>query len=251
MNNKILLLVAAAVIALSLYALKPDLRRDERPLPFQRTQSSDIQERYQSSVFKTTVGASAFAISEDFAFPHGLRTLKDVKKIASTKWVLELASIMTKWPINRTVIAVSGNTEFQKPLLNWIISAVLKANISLKRILILAADKKLHGFLQERNIGSVFVPPTSIYDSKKIKLDTHKLITYSRFAAVRLLNHWGFTVAHYDSDALLLKDIKEIFDEYPSSSIVASRGAGPKLLCAGGILFRSNSQMGKELNILV
>ena len=127
------------------------------------------------------------------------------------------------------------------------ISAILKANISLDRILILAADELLYKLLQERNIRSIFVPPTSLYDSKSIKLSTHRLITYSRFAVVRLLNHWprGFTVAHYDSDALILKDTQQIFEKYPLSSIVASKGAGPITLCAGSILFRSKRMMGK------
>lgn len=246
MDSKILL-IPTAIIILCLYFLSSShMQRDKRPLPFQRTQSRDNQESYQRPVFKgTTIGESAFVISDDFAFPDRRNTLKNLKKIVTTKWVLDLASIMTKWPMNRTVILMSGNSEFQKPLLNWMISAVLKANVSLKRIIIIAADKKLYRFLQERNIGSIFVPPTSIYDSRKIKLSTHLLICYSRFAVVRLLNHWGFTVANFDSDALILRDMQEIFDEHPASTIVASRGAKSTLLCAGGILFRSTRQMGK------
>ena len=222
----------------------------ETLLPFQ-LQGTHLRNNDNSTkgiVVKTVAGgASDFTIANDFAFPHALNTLKDVKKIAGTRWVQVLASIMTKWPMNRTVIVVSGNTEFRQPLLNWMISAVLKANISLDRILILAADELLYKLLQERKIGSIFLPPTSLYGSKSIKLSTHRLITYSRFAVVRLLNHWGFTVAHYDSDALILKDTQQIFEKYPLSSIVASKGAGPITLCAGSILFRSNRMMGKNL----
>ena len=79
---------------------------------------------------------------------------------------------------NRTVIVVSGNTEFQQPLLNWIISAVLKANVSLECILILAADEMLYKILKERGIGSIFVPPSSLYDSKSIQLGTHQYVDY-------------------------------------------------------------------------
>ena len=214
-------------------------------LPLQGTHSRNIKKSSKTIVVKSTGGPSGFTIANDFVFPHALNTLKGVKKIASTRWVQDLASIMTTWPNNRTVIVVSGNTEFQQPLLNWIISAVLKANISLDHILILAADEKLYKLLKERGIGSIFVPPSSLYDSRISKLSIHRLITYSRFAVVRLLNHWGFNVAHYDSDALILRDTQQIFNEYPSSSFVASRGAGPKTLCAGAILFRSNEQMGK------
>ena len=195
-------------------------------------------------------GESDFTIANDFAFPHALNTLKDAKKIASTKWVKDLASVMTTWPNNRTVMVVSGNVEFQQPLLNWIISAVLKANISLDHILILAADEMLHKLLKERSIGSIFVPPGSLYDSKIIKLSIHKLITFSRFAVVRLLNHWGFTVVHFDSDALILRDTQRVFEKYPLSSIVASRGATRKTLCAGSILFRSDRMTGKFIIML-
>ena len=249
MKNKILLVVAIVTVCSILHVLNSfqvKLQSDKRPLPFQRTQSRGNKEKDTSAV---VVGATDFIITDNFAFPHTLNTLKDVKNIASTKWVRDLAFIMTRWPINQTVIVVSGNANFQKPLLNWLISAVLKANVSLDHILILSADQNLHKFLQRRNIGSIFVPPSSVYDSRTIKLSTHKLITYSRFAVVRLLNHWGFTVAHYDSDALLLKDMQEIFEKYPSSSIVASIDAGPfeVNMCAGAILFRSNQEMGNNI----
>ena len=221
--------------------------KNNSSLPFKGTYSRNINKSSETVVLKTTGGASEFTIANNFVFPHALNTLKGVKKIANTTWVQDLASIMATWPNNRTVIVVSGNTEFRQPVLNWMISAVLKAKVSLESILILAADEKLHKLLQERNIGSIFVPPISLYNSRIIKLSIHQLITYSRFAVVRLLNHWGFNVAHYDSDALILRDTQWIFEEYPSSSMVASRGAGPTTLCAGAILFRSDERMGKLL----
>ncbi len=275
MKNKILLILVTAVVLSLVYVLnshqiRPQRNTSFRPVPLQSNQSlvyssqrkllaentsnktsllfqgNNAEKSSRGIMVKTTGGASRFTIANDFAFPHVLNTLKDVKKIASTRWVQVLASIMAKWPMNRTVIVVSGNTEFQQPLLNWMVSAVFKANISLDRILILAADEMLYNLLQERSIGSIFVPPTSLYASKSITLSTHRLITYSRFAVVRLLNHWGFTVAHYDSDALILRDTQQIFENYPLSSIVASRGAGRRTLCAGAILFRSNRLMGKS-----
>ena len=48
------------------------------------------------------------------------------------RWVQHLASIMATRPNNRTVIVVSDNTEFQQLQLNWMVSAVLKANASLE-----------------------------------------------------------------------------------------------------------------------
>ena len=244
-NKNLILLVAAIVTVLSiLYSSQTKLQSRKSPLPFQRTQSRGNKEKDSSA---TVVGTTAFTIADNFVFPHALNTFKDVKKIASTKWVRDLALIMTRWPINQTVIVVSGNTNFQKPLLNWLILAVLKAKVSLDRILILSADPNLHKLLQRKDIGSIFVPPTTVYDSKRIKLSTHQLITYSRFAVVRLLNHWGFTVAHYDSDALLFSDMQQVFNEHPSSTIVASKDGGPYEVnvCAGAILFRSNQEMGK------
>ena len=290
MKNKILLILATAIVLSLVYVLNSHQTKSQRstsfrpiPLqgvsnqsvvyihnspernllekikdngshPFQGTHSRNNKKSSKSVVVKTVTGgasAAGFTIANDFAFPHALNTLKDVEKIASTRWVQDLASIMATWPNNRTVLVVSGNTKFQQPLLNWIISAVLKANVSLDCILILAADEMLYKLLKERRIGSIFVPPSSLYDSKSIQLSTHQLITYSRFAVVRLLNHWGFTVAHYDSDALILRDAQQIFEKYLLSSIVASRGAGPKTLCAGAILFRSNRQMGKFIIIII
>lgn len=284
MKNKILLILATAIVLSLVYVLNSHQTKSQRstsfrPIPLQGVSNQSVvyihnspernllekikdngshprnnKKSSKSVVVKTVTGgasAAGFTIANDFAFPHALNTLKDVEKIASTRWVQDLASIMATWPNNRTVLVVSGNTKFQQPLLNWIISAVLKANVSLDCILILAADEMLYKLLKERRIGSIFVPPSSLYDSKSIQLSTHQLITYSRFAVVRLLNHWGFTVAHYDSDALILRDAQQIFEKYLLSSIVASRGAGPKTLCAGAILFRNNRQMGKFIIIII
>lgn len=226
--------------------------QDKSSLPFQVTHFSrhfTDKKSSESVVVMTAGGASRFSIASDFAFPHALNTLRGAEEIARTRWVQELASIMMTWPDNRTVMVVSGNTEFQQPLLNWIISAVLKANVSLDRILILAADESLYEVLKERRVESVFVPPTSLYDTKIHQLGIHKLITFARFAVVRLLNYWGFTVAHYDSDALILRDTQRIYENYPLSSIVASKGAGPRSLCAGSVLFRSGRQIGKFIAI--
>ena len=123
---------------------------------FERTYSRNIENSSTTTVAKTT-DESEFAIANNFVFSHALNTLKGVKKIASTRWVQDLASIMTTWSNNRTVIMVSRNSEFQQPLLNWMISAVLKANIAHDRILILAADEKLYKLLQERKIRSILI----------------------------------------------------------------------------------------------
>lgn len=76
--------------------------KDNGSLPFQGTHSKNNKKSNKSIVVKTVTGgasAAGFTIANNFAFPHALNTLKDVEKIASTRWVQDLASIMATWPI--------------------------------------------------------------------------------------------------------------------------------------------------------
>ena len=77
-----------------------------------------------------------------------------------------------------------------------------------------------------------------------------------RVVLFRLLNHWGYTVAAYDSDAVLVKNPEPLFSELEGSDIVGSPGVYPfdlhrkwksPTLCMGVVLFRASQRTGNNV----
>ena len=70
---------------------------------------------------------------------------------------------------------------------------------------------------------------------------------------MRLLNHWGYDAANYDSDAIILKNPEVLFyEEFSDSHLVASRGRFPDsanekfglTMCAGMFMIKSSPETG-------
>ena len=72
-----------------------------------------------------------------------------------------------------------------------------------------------------------------------------------RSIILRLINYWGYDVATYDSDAVVLKNPQTLFDNY-THDILSSASTYPEAaakvwgftLCAGAILYRASSATG-------
>ena len=117
---------------MSLQTLKKTSHSNKKPAP--KTQHSG----YSSGPVMVWVDDNSsriFTISENFTFPHFKCILKDIKKIAGTPWVKELAQIMAK-SREYTIFAITVNAGYKESLLNWLISAVFKGDLSLDRILL-------------------------------------------------------------------------------------------------------------------
>ena len=76
----------------------------------------------------------------------------------------------------------------------------------------------------------------------------------TRFVIIRLVNHLGYDLVSYDSDAIVLKNTQTLFDQHPNSDVIGSAGRYPFELgkkwgftvCLGVILFRSNPRTGER-----
>ena len=194
-----------------------------------------------------------FNISKSFTFPHFKSILRDNSVMAKTPWIIELAKIMSN--INeKTIFAITVNQEYKDTFLNWLISAIFKGGLSLNRILVISLDQSIQKFLQGHGITCIYIPVKSLFNSliSHYWIGEYGLVMFTRISVVRLLNHWGYSVVIIDTDALVLHDPQPLFDQYPSSSIVASSGTQPRTLfdvwnttaCNGLILLRSNPEMG-------
>ena len=75
-----------------------------------------------------------------------------------------------------------------------------------------------------------------------------------RQITVRLINYWGYDVATYDSDAVVLKNPQELYQKYQSTHLLSSASVWPNYLaepwgftlCGGAALFKASSGIGKN-----
>lgn len=73
-----------------------------------------------------------------------------------------------------------------------------------------------------------------------------------RLTFFRLLNHWGYDVVMYDSDAVVLKNPQPLFDANQGVELVGSAGKGPesighvwgRTICTGVLLLRTSPGLG-------
>ena len=200
--------------------------------------------------------------------------LKPLKMIMQSNWVPRLQDVLAKMKFqNRSkdalvldsqkqglnprkqVTVVFGDIKYALSLLNWLVSALVVTSPPIENIIIISIDEQLQELLDKKHITSVYVNPETVTCGQvRQKLSR---IWIARCALYKLLNHWGYDVMAYDTDAIVLKNIQHILDEYPSSDIIGSSGVYPfslgakwgQTLCMGVVLFRSTRKTG-EMYIL-
>lgn len=198
----------------------------------------------QSNVLKDT--------STDVILPwHDDDMMLNTEAVLTAAWVANLKYFLrykvdTKWPVT----LVTSDSNFQEVLLNWIISATLGTDKPLQNTLIISLNTSLHEALLERGIASLNVPPSTLVNLSDVisaKMD-RKYVEAVRIIVMRLVNHWGFDVAMYDADAIILSNPNELYRMYSSSDVIAATGHTPTYLysvwgvtlCMGAVMVRSN-----------
>ena len=76
---------------------------------------------------------------------------------------------------------------------------------------------------------------------------------------MRILNHWGYDVANYDSDALILKNPEPRYNELRDCHLIGSVGHFPQkmnkewgtAICIGVVMIRASPVTGKSLTGLL
>lgn len=220
----------------------------------------DSNESTSSVITSPTANSNGdFTFSKDFTFPHpkSLSTSTIIGNDHHTCWIEELKSILRSWRGEKRLIMVTSNSAYKDVLLNWLLSAILVARVSLDQILIVSLDEHIRLLMQERDLSSIYVPSSSLFPNS-LNISPFSQIMMTRISVLRLLNHWKFDVIMIDTDALLLKNPWPLLEQFPDSDIVASMGRFPSelstrwgtALCVGAILFRSSSQTGSESSFL-
>ena len=174
-----------------------------------------------------------------------------VETLFRFQWILDLqhllqVTLQPEWPVS----LVASDSRYTSTLLNWLIAALVKLNEPLKNVLVVCTDTTLYKSLQQRNITSIYVLPNSIARVEGGNNPQLTKVEIARVTVMRLLNYWGYAVAHYDADAIILKNPQPLFDQHKDSDIVGSAGTFPPkafqkwgvTICMGMILLRPTNQ---------
>ena len=197
---------------------------------------------------------SKFTVKSYMSWPLPLYTRTD---ILQAQWVKDLKHYLSGVTAFKQISIVTANMEHQEVVLNWIISAIIVGKLPLENVLVLSLSRTLHELLISKKINSVYVHPSSVISTSGLKRITSAFnqIHIVRLTFFRLINHWGYDVVMYDSDAIVLKDPQPLFDAHPGVELVGSAGKGPesigrvwgRTICTGVLLMRSTTNLGMYL----
>lgn len=168
-------------------------------------------------------------------------------------WVEDLKLLLKTLSTTRLSI-VTASQEHKVVVLNWLISALVKIKPPLENVLVLAVSSSLYEYLKSRGIAVIYVDPMSLISSQAVETfdSIFAQIHVVRLTVFRLINHWGYDVVMYDSDAVLLRNTQPLFDMYPGADLIGSAGVGPeklnslwgRTLCTGVLLLRATARTG-------
>lgn len=186
---------------------------------------------------------------------------KPMEVILEEDWVCDLQEFLSKVdPEKRLVNMIAANSNFTDPLLNWLISSHLRLEEPMIDMIVISLDSPLHELLIGRGIPSLLITPGSVMFTEDFPEVYHKHNGFyqARMMVMRLINHWGYNTANYDTDAIIMKNLQSIYeaDEYADFDIIAGFAISfpPALhkiwgatLCNGAWMVRSNHRTGNIL----
>ena len=195
-------------------------------------------------------------------FGHGA-AVKPSSSVLRSPWVSTLRNLLSEkfqlstqqqMPPRKQVTIVVSNANYTLSLLNWLVAALIKTSPPLENVIVVSLNETLQALLERKEIMSVYINPETVISGEMLTKASHIWIT--RCVVYRLLNHWGYDVMAYDTDATVIKNLQPILDTHPGSDIVASAGSYPfqlghkwgMTLCMGVILIRSTRNTGEDIS---
>ena len=204
--------------------------------------------------------------SFDFNLPVPFATLP-LGQLLQVQWMKELWHYLNAvTPDSGPVTIVSSDYSYREILLNWLISALVQVDRPLSNVLVLSLDSSLHALLQGKGFACIHVPPEQLLRSvviNRLALTGHVAFTQVhilRLTVMRLVNHWGFDVANYDTDAIILKNPEPLYyKQYQDSDFIGSYGHSPVdikqewgiAICIGAMMTRTSNNTGKTFHLFV
>ena len=186
-----------------------------------------------------------------FIFQHkNLRSkVQSAEKILNSEWVARLKQLLGSPSNRKQVSVVFGNYDYLASVLNWLIAAQVRLNPPLTDVIVFCLDEKIFSVLNEREIPSIHINPDDVVTFRSARF-SHIWIT--RLVVYRLINYLGHDVMGIDSDAIVLRNPQDLWEEHKNSDIIGSAGKHPVdlgaewgfTLCMGMVFFRSTPRIG-------
>lgn len=182
--------------------------------------------------------------------------MKSTEEILNSAWVVQLKGLLARVHLQKQVSIVLANSDYLEALLNWLIAAKVRLSPPIMNVLVICLDEDVFSVLNDRDIPSIHINPSTVLNVTELRKTAYKNTVWMvRFVVFRLITYWGYDLASYDSDALVMKNPQELFQQHRSSDIVSSAGMYPYSLskkwgftvCMGVILFRSTPRTGKPM----
>ena len=139
---------------------------------------------------------------------------------------------------------------------NWIVAAMMILNPPLRNVLVLSLDKELCDYIAT-GIHTCSLGVTCIVASVNSTFSSEageywETGTMTRPVTLSLINYWGYDVVTYDSDAVLLKNPQELYEDHPNTHLISSASKWPVYLgkhwgftlCTGAMLLIASPAMG-------
>jgi hypothetical protein len=205
-----------------------------------------------------------FVIRKGLTLPMPRLTLP-IYDLITRIWMEKLRNYLYQIPphSNTSLISiVACDSKFKDVLLNWLLSTMAaQSEPLLSNILIFSLDQPLHVLLVKHGFSSILVEPREVLSASMLpKVEgSHRQGFYVamilRLTVMRLVNHWGYDAANYDTDAIILKNPEPLFYvHFNSSDLIGSRGKFPTYvrdvlgltLCAGVFMTKSTPGIGMD-----
>ena len=178
-----------------------------------------------------TARVPTFSLPENNSLPFRDYIIS-VEELRKVRWVSELHNHLLT--LNKSVSPhlnmVFGDYLHKHLVLNWIYGALIGLKTPLTSVLVLSLDQLLCDIVDSRAstlpVSCITAPIGTIID-----FDCGGewiTATMVRPLALRLINHWGYDVATYDSDAVILKNPQDLYDQHLETDLIASASIWPE-----------------------
>ena len=192
-----------------------------------------------------------FPFQTKFSFPQPL-AVKRREHIAQEQWVQDLRLLLSNVK-SRQVALVTSNIQYIDILLNWLISATVRSGMPLGSVIVVSLDRSIHHLLQSKAIPSVYLPPYSLLNPNAYFSVPFERVMMIRLAVMRIINHFGFDVANYDTDAIILRDPRPLYANFSNYDIIGSVGKIPEdlvkewgiTICIGVVVIKASHRTGE------
>ena len=199
-----------------------------------------------------------FPDHDTLPFRKYLKTIEELEDSTRT-WAGSLHHFLSTVDkdVSPMVNLVIGDYKHRMLVLNWVVAATVRIEPPLDNVIVISLQHgRMCDFIANSTYMShpsrvtcIVIPVNSII-SLKTKDDWVQSLMIRPFV-VRLINYWGYDVATYDSDAVVLKNPQELFKQHPQD-IMSAADVWPTwqaqpwglTLCAGAMVYRASATTG-------